>query len=66
MSFFGALVSTLKFLLSRRVVAQKKALLLGFLDVRTSFHEAQEGCGYNVSPTEHHCTYFTRAAFLPR
>ena len=32
MSFFGTLIGTLNLMLSRRPVAQKKALLLGFLD----------------------------------
>ena len=40
MSFFGALIGTLNLVLSRRAVAQKKALLLGFLDIRSKFHEA--------------------------
>ncbi len=40
MSIFVALIGTLNLVLSRRAVAQKKALLLGFLDVRSSFHEA--------------------------
>ena len=66
MSFFGALIDTLNLMLSRRAVAQKKALLLGFLDVEPGFHEAREGLCYNGSPAEHHWTYFTRTDFLPR
>ena len=45
-SFFGAVVGTLNFVLSRRPVAQKKALLLGFLHVESSFHEACTGGVY--------------------
>ena len=46
MSFFVALIDTLNLVLRRRAVAQKKALLLGFLDVRSSFHEAHTGGNY--------------------
>ena len=45
-SFFGAVVGTLNFVLSRRPVAQKKALLLGFLHVESSLEEARTGGVY--------------------
>ena len=63
--FFGDLIGSLNFMLSRRAVAQKKALLLGFLDVGSSLLEACKGLDDNIVPTEHQWNYFPRPAFLP-
>ena len=52
-SFFGELFGTLNFMLRRRAVAQKKALLLGFFDVESSLLEARKGLDDNVVPAEY-------------